>query len=31
MVLLIEIVKADLQLWYFHDKGLTTQMEVADT
>jgi hypothetical protein len=25
-----EIVKADLQLWYFHDKGLTTQMELAD-
>jgi hypothetical protein len=25
-----ETVKADLQLWYLHDKGLTTQMEIVD-
>ncbi|WP_016990182.1 thioredoxin family protein [Flavobacterium sp. ACAM 123] len=25
-----ETAKTDLQLWYFHDKGLTTQSEVID-
>jgi hypothetical protein len=23
-------MKTDLQLWYFHDKGLSTQSEVLD-
>jgi hypothetical protein len=26
----LDETKTDLQLWYFHDKGLSTQNEVLD-